>query len=148
MSDFINKIVLIILTFVLLVLAPLTVSYMISEQTTERLVLNEVTQFIDKVTDKGSIVQSDLDDIYLGVNSTGGTYDVNVQRFIRVASQNADGTPRTVYFSNGDLSTLNKGDVVKVTIDEIGVSPAKRLIWALLKIDSGKFNFSLAGAVR
>lgn len=70
--DFVNKIVTVVLTFIMLVIAPITWEYVRSEMITERLVLNEMVQFLDKVTDKGTITAEDLDDLYLGVNSTGG----------------------------------------------------------------------------
>lgn len=151
--DFINKIITLFMIFVLLVLAPLLISYMTSELTMQRMVLNEVTQFIDKVTDKGSVLESDLDDLYLGVNSYGGTFKVDVKRYIRVASEKINETTgepevRTLYFTNEDLGEFNTGDVVKVSVEEIGISPTKRMIWNLLRVDSGKFGFSLAGGVR
>ena len=150
MSDFINKIVTIILIFVLLVLAPLLISYMGTDMVTERLVLNEVTQFIDRVTDKGEITNSDLNDVYLGVNSHGGTYDVRVERYIRTATEDPlkVGTVKTVYYNTENTGDLNVGDVVKVHIEEIGISNSKRLLWLLLRIDKGSFEFSLAGTVR
>ena len=69
MSDFINKVITIVLIFVMLVLAPLLISYMSTDMTSERLILNDVTQFIDKVTDKYTITDYDLNDLYLAVNS-------------------------------------------------------------------------------
>jgi uncharacterized protein (UPF0335 family) len=150
MTDFPNKIVTIILVFIMLVLAPLTWSYVRGEMRSEILVLNEVTQFIDKVTDKASITNQDIDDLYMGVNSTGGTYDVRVKRYVRLATKDADGSLRTLYLSDDykDNLKMNIGDVVKVSIEEIGVSPAKRLMWSILRIDEGKTKFSLAGTVR
>jgi uncharacterized protein (UPF0335 family) len=150
MSDFVNKVVTIILIFVLLVLAPLLISYMSTDMVTERLVLNEVTQFIDRVTDKGEITDADINDIYLGVNSHGGTYDVKVERYIRVATEDPknNGRVKTVYYNTDHIGDLNVGDVVKVHVKEIGVSNSKRLMWQLLRIDKGSFEFSLAGTVR
>lgn len=147
MSSFLEKVITVILIFVLLVLAPLLNSYKHTEGVTQRLVLNEVTQFIDRVTDKAQVTQLDIDDLYLGVNSHGGIFDVKVERYIRIASDDG-GTVRTLYYTHDDLSTLNVGDVVKVTVEEVGMSSGRRLEWLLLKIDSGNFKFSLAGTVR
>lgn len=148
MTDAINKFVLVILAVLVLIVAPLTMSYVKSEEVTERLVLNEVTQFIDKCTDKGSVTDTDLDDLYLGVNATGGVYNVTVRRFVRVATEDETGKVRSLYFSNDDLTVLNVGDVVQVHVEELTLSPAKRLLWAVLRIDEGKFEFTLAGTVR
>lgn len=139
--------------FLMLVVAPLLISYMSSELTAQRLVLNEVSQFIDRVTDKASVLQTDIDDLYLGVNAHGGTYKVNVKRYIRVASERVDektgeNVVNTLYFTNDDLEECHAGDVIKVSVEEIGISPVKRLIWSILRVDEGKLKFTLAGAVR
>ena len=42
---------------------------------------------------------------------------------------------------------MNKGDIIKVTVEEIGISTARRLAYNILKLDEGKFEFSLAGTV-
>lgn len=149
MSDFLNKVVTLILIFIMLVLAPMLISYMMTDMRTQRLVLNEVSLFIDKVTDKGTITESDLDQLYLSVNSHGKILDVTVKRFVRVASLDQNtGQVRTLYFAADDISDLNPGDIVQVTIREVGRSPLRSLTYSMLKIDIGRFEFSLAGAVR
>ena len=157
MIDFPNKIVTILLIFVMLVIAPLTWAYVRAEMTSERLVLNEMSSFLDRVSDKATVTQQDLDDLYLGLNSAGGTYDVKVKRHIRMATKDENNQARTLYLSDDVIKvengkkvsvTMNTGDVVKITVKEVGVSPSKRLLWAILRIDSGKTDFSLASTVR
>lgn len=159
MSDFINKVLTIILIFVMLVLAPLLISYMSSEMVTQRLILNEASQFIDRVTDKGIINTHDLDDLYMGINSHGGLYEVKVERYISADYKDDYGLTRRTYYryneeidnlhkNPGSVATLGVGDVVKVHVKEIGMSNAKRLLWSLLRVDKGPFSFSLAGTVR
>lgn len=147
MLDYINKVVTIVLVFLMLVIAPLTWVYVRDEMITDRLVLNEIASFIDRVTDKASINEQDLDDLYIAVNATGGTYDVKVKRYVRT-SVNDGGEVRTVYIADSNVGSLNTGDVVKVTVKEVGISPTKRLLWSLLRIDMGKSQYSLAGSVR
>lgn len=148
MLDFINKVVTITMVFILMVIAPITISYMTTDMVSQREVLNEMTQFIDKVTDKAIITQTDLDDLYVSLNATGGTYTATVKRYIRLATQNDDGSTKVIYMADDTVDTLNIGDVVKVEVQEIGVSPAKRLLWLLLGIDRGQFETCLAGTVR
>lgn len=155
MVDFPNKVVTIILVFLMLVLAPILWVYARDEMKSERLVLNEMSNFIDKTTDKALITQADIDDLYLGVNAAGGTFDVKVKRYIRMSTLDENGEPRTLYLSGDyiDKATnkpnpMNIGDVVKVTVDEVGMSPSKRLLWSILRVDSGESKFSLAGSVR
>ncbi len=148
MFDFINKVVMITLIFLMLVIAPITVSYMTSDMVSERQVLNEITQFIDKVTDKATITQTDLDDLYISLNASGGTYNATVKRYIRLATQNDDGSTKVIYMADEVIDKLNIGDVVKVHVEEVGTSPAKKMLWSVLGIDSGAFETSLAGTVR
>lgn len=149
MFDYVNRVVMVILIFVMLVVPPVLFSYVRAEMKAERIALNEVELFLDKVTDKGTITDQDLNDLYLGIAATGGVYDVKVSRLIRISTLTEDGRIRTIYLDeNYENTRMNMGDLVKVTVTEIGVSPAKRLLWHVLRIDEGKFEFSLVAAVR
>ena len=43
---------------------------------------------------------------------------------------------------------LNVKDVVKVHVEEVAMSAGNRMLWTLLRVDKGQFEFSLAGTVR
>lgn len=159
MTDFLNKLIEIILIFIMLALAPLTISYMTSEMVTQRTALNEVSQFLDRVTDKQMITKADIDDLYLALNATGGAYNVTVKRYVPVSTPVKDGDKTVVkstYISVDDIDNISEdnpiqldvSDVVKVTVEEVVMSQANTLLWSVLKLDSGKLNFSLAGSVR
>ena len=149
MSDFINKVITIALIFILLVMAPLLISYKTDEMIAKRQILNDVANFIDMVKDTGSLSQDNLDKLYIECNSYGIAVDVKVKRLIRTEIAK-DGESKTVYYSVDkveELESMNKGDIIKVTVEEIGVSTARRLAYNILKLDEGKFKFSLAGTV-
>ena len=149
MSDFINKVVTITLIFVMLVASPLLISYKTDEMMAKRQILNTVANFIDMVKDTGSLNQDNLDKLYIDCNSYGIAVDVKVKRLIRTEITK-DGESKTVYYSVdkvADLEAMNKGDILKVTVEEIGISNSRRLAYNILKLDEGKFNFSLAGTV-
>ena len=149
MSDFINKVVTIALIFIMLVIAPLLISYKTDEMIAKRQILNDVANFIDMVKDTGSLSQDNLDKLYIECNSYGIAVDVKVKRLIRTEIAK-DGESKTVYYSVDkveELESMNKGDIIKVTVEEIGVSTARRLAYNILKLDEGKFKFSLAGTV-
>lgn len=166
MTDFINKIITIVLIFVMLILAPLLISYMSTDMVTERLVLNEVSQFIDKVTDKGLITEYDINDLYLGVNSHGGNYDVTIEHYQLLEEPLPDGSTKLLYVKQDDIEqivdgrynmeetdddtsvSLNVKDVVKVHVESVSMSSGRRLFWSVLRVDRGNFEFSLAGTVR
>lgn len=166
MTDFINKVITIVLIFIMLILAPLLISYMSTDMVTERLVLNEVSQFIDKVTDKGLITEYDINDLYLGVNSHGGNYDVTIEHYQLLEEPLPDGSTKLLYVKQDDVEaivdgrynrpetdedtsvSLNVKDVVKVHVESVSMSPGRRLFWSVLRVDRGNFEFSLAGTVR
>ena len=169
MSDFINKVITIVLIFVMLVLAPLLISYMSTDMVVERLVLNDVTQFIDKVTDKAMITNKDLNTLYLDVNSHGHSYDVTVHRYQvleepepEIPGSSSTTSTKLIYVSMDDVESLvnannsninesvelNVRDVIKVHVEEVSMSSGNRMFWTLLRVDKGKFEFSLAGTVR
>lgn len=149
MSDFINKVITIALIFILLVMAPLLISYKTDEMMAKRQILNDVANFIDMVKDTGSLSQDNLDKLYIDCNSYGIAVNVKVKRLIRTEITK-DGESKTVYYSVDkveELESMNKGDIIKVTVEEIGISTARRLAYNILKLDEGKFEFSLAGTV-
>lgn len=155
MTDFINKVISLILVFAMLVLGPLVNSYTKSEMLAQRSILNEVQVFIDKVKDTASISESDINDLYIACNAYGIAVDVKVKRIIRTVvtrndPANINNDALTVYIAvdeMGDLININVGDSVQVSIEEIGVSPARKLVYSVLKIDEGPFEFQLAGVV-
>lgn len=149
MSDFLNKIVSIVIVFVMLVLAPLLISYQTDEMIGKRMILNDVTTFIDQVKDTATITEDDLNKLYLDCNSHGIAVDVTVKRLIRVEITKED-IAKTSYFavdSLEDIASLNSGDLVQVTVNEAATSPTRTLTYSILKVDQGPFEFSLTGAV-
>ena len=149
MSDFINKIITIVLIFMMLVLAPLLISYKTDDMMAKRQMLNDVANFIDMVKDTGSLNEEHLDKLYIECNSYGLAVDVKVQRLIRTEVMK-NGKSTTIYYTVEDIDSLesmNAGDVVKVTVEEVGISTGRMLIYNVLKMDEGKFKFSLAGTV-
>lgn len=148
MFDYPAKVFSILLIFMMCALSPFLSAYMESEALSNRLALNEVEMFLDKVTDKATITQADLDDLYLAIAATGGIYDVEVKRLIRLSTKLPDDSVRTLYLSQDYIGeTMKSGDLVKVTVTDIGLTPAKRLKWYVLRLDEGKFHFSLTASV-
>lgn len=149
MSDFLNKLVTIVLVFVLLVMAPLLISYKTNDMLGKRLILNDVTTFIDKVKDTSTITEDDLNKLYLDCNSHGLAVNVTVKRLIRNEVTKGDIAQTTYYAVDTfeGLQAINPGDVVQVSIKEAAVSGTRRLTHAILRVDEGEFEFTLAGAV-
>lgn len=151
MSDYINKIVTVILTFVMLVVAPLLISYKNDAMLARREILNDVELFIDKVQDATSITEDDINQLYLTCNSHGLVVDVTVKRLVSAAVYDPDNNiAQTNYFAVESLDTLkniNKGDVIQVFVTEKAISTQRRATYKILGVDEGALNFSLAGVV-
>ena len=160
MVDTISKILSIVLIFLMLVLAPLLISYKIDDAVARREILFEVTQFIDKVRDTQSVTDTDLDQFYQNCNSHGLTVDVRVRRLVKTVV--IDPYPKidphdphteevTVEYTITDdpaaLYNFNKGDGVQVVVEEIGISPSRSFMYRVLGADSGPLKFTLAGIV-
>lgn len=155
MVDFPNKIITLILSFIMLVVAPLVWMFARDDMVSQRTALNEMTMFLDKTTDKGFIEAQDIDDLYLGLNATGGTYDVKVRRYMPTPIPVGSGQSRLLYknvdyYDKVDKKAikLNKGDIVKLSVEEVGYSSARRLIWSILRFDTGKQETTLSASVR
>ena len=107
MSDFINKVITVIMVFAMLVLAPLLISYKSDNMLARREILNDVEVFIDKVQDTSSITVDDLNNLYMTCNSHGLTVDVDVKRLIATAVYDNDNEiAQTNYFAVDDTESL------------------------------------------
>jgi ABC-type amino acid transport system permease subunit len=153
MGDAIPKIIGVLLAFALLVLAPLTISRMTDDMAAKRLILNEVSQFIDRVTDKGSVTKDDMDDLYIALNTHGAAFDAEVVRYVRTAVPSGAGAAESVYIAADDTFgsvtvVLRAGDVVQVRVTELTRTTAQKLLYKLMRVYEKNFDFTLAGVVR
>ena len=151
MSDFINKMITVILVFILLVLAPLLISYKTDDMLARREILNDVELFIDKIQDTSTIQAVDLNKLYLDCNSHGLTVDVKVKRLIATeVFDEALNVAQVNYFAvdtEEALTNINAGDIVQVTVKEVTISAARRATHQLIRLDEGPLDFTLAGVV-
>lgn len=148
MNDFFSKLIGLFLAFFLLVIAPITNNSLAQDLTTKRAILNEMTNFVDKVTDSGYVSDQMLSDFYLGCSSHGAIVDVTVRRFIKVVNPDGSGGTYTTYVLSDQVKNWNRGDIVKVKVEAIGYSGAQKLTWYFMKLMTPKLEFELAGMVR
>lgn len=147
MIDTISKVISIVLIFLMLVTAPLLISYKMDDATARREVLFEVTQFIDKVRDTRKISPDELDQLYADCNSYGLSVDVRVRRLTKYVVSEEDGVKIDYFISDvpetlskADKGVLpsevsfNKGDGVQVIISEVGISPSRSFMTSRLTV--------------
>lgn len=151
MSDFINKVISLIIVFVMLIMAPMLISYKTDQMISERAILNDVQLFVDSVKDSGNITEDSLNKLYLDCNSHGLTVNVTVKRLVRYAVWDpVNKVSQTSYYAVDelkDLQNMNVNDIVQVHIEEQTISSARKLTYKLLKVDEGPFEITLAGMV-
>lgn len=173
MTDFINRILNLVILFTALVIAPLLFTFLSSKLTDERLILNEVTEFLDKTSDKASMNEYDIDELYLKLNSHGMLLDVEVERLIYAPTTNADGVLIENYIKADTITDVireneqkainagkpkserevaeikfNSNDSIRVRVREIGTSTGRRILYNILKIDTGRFELTMAATVQ
>ena len=148
MTDFINKVIGVLLAFALLVGGPLIINTMSKDLTMNRSVLNEMTNLINKVTDNARLTEHDLSDFNLGISLHGVTMDAKVQRYMKVINPDGNGGTYSSYVLNENMDTWNEGDIIKVTVKAVDFSGAQRIQYRLLHFTPNKFEQTLAGMVR
>lgn len=151
----ISKVIGVILAFVLLIVAPLVINQMAQDMAMKRLVLNEVTSFIDKVTDKSAVSPEDVDDVRIGVNSRGGAFDVALVRYVRISVPDASRPEgiKSLYVATEDVfggSTveLRQGDVIQVRVTALAPTQAQKSLQGFLRVIDRDFDFTMAGMAR
>lgn len=147
MKGFISRIISLILVFFMLILAPLVNSYCVTEMENRRQLLNEVTSFLDVVTDKKSITNDDLNKFYLKVSSYGMVLDVQINRLVKTATLEKDGVVNTTYIAADDISLLNQRDVVQIKLVEKSESAYQKILSIFIGVDDENYSLTMAKMV-
>lgn len=148
MDGFLSKAVGLILAFFLLIVAPLLHTYGIRELENRMETLNEVSEFLDRVTDKGEITDDDLNEFFLAVEAHGMTLDVRVSRMVKTVTLLNSGDTSTTYIAADDIHDLNVGDIVKVELEEVTVTPYRRLMRLFLRLEERTYTLDMAKMVK
>jgi hypothetical protein len=156
MTNYLNTIFSLILAFIVLVLAPLNLSFLNDRGAAQLVIMNETSEFLDKVTDKGKITQADIDELNMNLNSHGIVIDCDVKRLVRTSVVTPDEKMKTMYISaDANVATdpsqvihnLNRGDTVQVIVKEVTRDAASKLYYGLLRIELRKTDFTFAKVV-
>ena len=144
-----------------MILAVMGMVFASQQATSQRLVLNEATEFLDKVSDKAYLTAGDMDELYMRMNSHGMLLDVEVERLMYAPMEkddavisnytSVDSTETLGVEKNGQKKSeiaFNKNDLVRIKVKEIGMPGTRRFIYRLIGIDTGAFEFALAAPVQ
>ena len=132
----------------MLIISTIINSYVVQEMENKVELLNDVSEFLDKQTDKGGITDEDMDQFYVNVQSHGMILDVKVDRLVKTATESGDGTIHTTYIAADDNTILNKHDILKVKITEKSSTPYKRLLNVVLRMDDNPYKLEMAKMVK
>lgn len=147
MYGIINKILGVLLCF-LMILAMIA-NVIVSDQVqARRSIVAEVTNFVDEVTDTGVLDDARLSDLYLGCSAYGPVVDVQVTRYVRIVNPDGVGSVYITYVASEELSTWNKGDLVKVSVQEVGPSGLSGFLYRVFNMSIAPVDFTLSGRVR
>lgn len=149
MQGITGKILGVFLCFVMMILM------LASAATSERLqaqrsIIAEVTNFVDEVTDTGSLTDRQIQDLYLGCASYGPMVDVTINRYARVWNPDptSPGDAYVTYTIKEDITTLNQGDIIQVQVEELGVTGTASVLYAICGFSISQVDFTLAGRIR
>ena len=149
MYGIVNKIlgVLMVLILMILMLCNIMVAHQLQAR---RSVVAEVTNFVDELTDTGTLTEKHITDLNLAVNAYGPVCDVKIERYARIINPDpkAPGQTYTTYAYDEDISTLNQGDLCKVTVTEAGHTGIAYFLYRVLSIVMQPIDFSFTGRIR
>ncbi|GMQ55940.1 hypothetical protein AN1V17_03320 [Vallitalea sediminicola] len=148
MSDFFNRVIGLFLAFILLIIAPLYLQSLSRDLTIKRSILNEMTNFIDKVTDTGHISDLDKTDFYTGCSSYGAVVDVKIKHYMRIVNPDGNGSTYSTYVLTDKITDWNQGDIIEVDVKAIDYTSAQKLTSRFSKVSAPPLNFQLAGMIR
>lgn len=149
MTGVISKILGVILVFFMAL--SMVANAVVSEQLqARRSIVSEVTNFIDETTDTGGFDDARLADFYLGCNAYGPLVDVQITRYVKVVNPDPvnAGQTLTTYIVSTDITTWNKGDIIKVSVEEVGPTGFASFLYRMFHISLAPVEFSLSGRVR
>lgn len=154
MADILVKFVGVILSVVLLLIAPVVITSFADDLTIQRTAYNTVTNFTDVVADKGVLTKDDFESFMTSLHTTGILFDVYVTREMATAYNGStyyvtrDRVNDAVQDWSGDSITFNRGDVIKVTVEAKNYTLGQMIARRTIKLFSPKINFTTSQVIR
>ena len=112
MNDIPGKILGLCLAFVLVVVGPFVNVTVENEMLDRRLIVNDITTFVDSVVDSRCITDSMINELNVSLASYGITVDYEIIRYARSVNNDplTSDDYYTTYLRNEDNKNYNKGD--------------------------------------
>lgn len=128
-NDLPGKFIGIVLAFVLTVIMPFVTVQVENEMMDRRMIINNVTDFIDEVIDSRNITDAMIDELNVSLASYGVTVNYEISRYARSVNADpiTDSNYYVTYLPQEDTTTFNKGDKISVRVYTVGYSSSGAL---------------------
>lgn len=133
-SDLPGKIIGILLAFVLCVIAPFVLINVQDEMLDRRMIINNVSDFIDEVIDSREITDTALKELNISLASYGITVDYEIKRYARTVDYDpiSDSDYSVNYVLVTDNKHYEKGDKISIHVYTVGYSSTNALAHKLV----------------
>lgn len=156
-SDLPGKLIGLVLAFVLTVIMPFVTVTTENEMLDRRLIINDVTEFMDEVVDSRQITDAMLKELNSKLASYGMTCDYTIRRYAR--SVNLDPVSKSndsdsvdsyyvTYVEQDDTNHWDKGDKIAVNIRVVSYSTTQALAHRLTHIFVRDMDTTLTARIR
>lgn len=149
-NDIPGKIIGLLLAFVLTVIMPFVTVTVENEMLDRRLIVDDVSNFIDEVIDSRNVTDAMINDLNVNLASYGVTVDYDITRYAR--SVNSDPTTDADYYVTylpmDDNRNYEKGDKISVHVYTIGYGTSENLAHRLTGLFVKDLDVTLTARVR
>lgn len=149
-SDIPGKVVGILLAFVLCIIFPFVIISTEEEMISRRLIVEEVSSFIDSVIDGRVITDAELRELNASLAAHGMLLDYDIHRYVR--SVNPDPTKEegylVSYIERDDNMKYDKGDKVSIHVYEVSHAATSTLSHKLTGLYMRDFDLTITARVR
>lgn len=153
MADGLVKFVGAVILCISLIIHPIIIITLMNENTTNRLTMNAVQNYLDVVTDKGQLTVKDYENFLEDLHVIGLVYNVTVtrtQRLVYPGAGTVDVTyvPTTIIAPNSvpftETVSLNAGDLIEVNVASYGKTQGEQVAWSVFGLFVPKVTFTLS----
>jgi len=129
MHDIPGKVIGLVLAFVLCVIMPFVTVTVENEMIDRRLIINDVSNFIDEVVDSRYITDTMLKELNVNLASYGMSVDYEIKHYVRTVNTDplTNGEYYVSYIPTGNTKTYSKGDKISVRVYTVGYSSTEAL---------------------
>lgn len=148
-SDIPGKFLGLLISVVLVVVAPFVTVTVESEMVDRRLIINDVCNFIDEVVDSRSITEGMIDDLNVSLASHGMSVDYEIKRYARSVDPDPvkPNSYYVTYLARDDFN-FKKGDKISVHVYVTGYSTTEALAHKLTGMFVKDLDTTITARVR